>query len=540
MTTPTSHRPRRRKRAQPTTDPTTTGTRRVAIYLRRSTDDEHQPFSIDAQDTALGSYIKSQIGWTLVATFTDDASGATTNRPGLQRALRAAAAGQYDTLLVYRVDRFSRRLSDLLDLLAELDTAGVTFASATEPFDTSTSIGRMLVQLLGVFAEFERATIVDRVINGMTTKASKGKWPGGTRPYGYQVHPDTHHLVPHPEEARPLREIFYLYTRRRLGTRGIAAELNRRGIPNRTGKPWSGYTIARILDNPAYIGHIAYRDIYVTDAHPALIDQKTFDRARRIANARSDAHTQRAMNSSDYHLTGLITCPECGNKYVGTSAKGRTRTYRYYTCFSRARYGAHGCRARRLAAEPADTAVLHALHDFYTRADTLIADAITRAHAQHAQGHTDQYAELSAIDAKIRKKEADIAKYHDAFEAGTMDDITCGPRLVQLRGEIAKLTARRQEVSDTINHLPQAPPPATIDRIRAHLADIITAGTPAERKAMIEALVAEIRITGNQAIPVFKIPEPDQTLPGDPTAATESNPPVRTMVRSVGRQGLEP
>jgi site-specific DNA recombinase len=111
-----------------------------------------------------------------------------------------------------------------------------------------------------------------------------------------------------------------------------------------------------------------------------------------------------------------------------------------------------------------------------------------------------------------------------------------GHSLVQLRGEIAKLTARRQEISDTINHLPRAPPPATIDRIRAHLADIIAAGTPAERKAMIEALVAEIRITGNQAVPVFKIPEPDRTLPGDPAATTESKPPVRAMVRLVDRR----
>ncbi len=158
------------------------GPRRVGIYLRRSTDDEHQAFSIGAQETALGSYVTTQPGWTLTATFTDDASGATTDRPGLQQALRAAKAGRFDILLVYRVDRFSRRLSDLLDLLGELDDAGVAFASATEPFDTSTSIGRMLVPLLGVFAEFERETIIDRVTNGMATKASKGKWPGGTPP----------------------------------------------------------------------------------------------------------------------------------------------------------------------------------------------------------------------------------------------------------------------------------------------------------------------------------------------------------------------
>jgi DNA invertase Pin-like site-specific DNA recombinase len=216
--------------------------RRIAIYLRRSTDDEHQPFSISAQEAALLNYIASQSGWTLVAKYSDDASGATTGRPDLQRALQAARAGRFDVLLVVRVDRFSRRLSDLLALLAELDDAGVAFVSATEPFDTSTSIGRMLVQLLGMFAEFERETIIDRVTKGMAAKAAKaakGKWPGGTRPYGYWVDRDTHKLVPHPEEAPHLKEIFQLYADERLGTRAIAAELNCRGVRNRTGKPWA-------------------------------------------------------------------------------------------------------------------------------------------------------------------------------------------------------------------------------------------------------------------------------------------------------------
>jgi site-specific DNA recombinase len=191
----TTHPKRRRPRSGFGTTPA--GTRRVAIYVRRSTDDEHQPFSIDAQITALTSYVKSQPGWiALPEPFSDDASGATTGRPGLQRALRAAKAGRYDVLLVYRVDRFTRRLSDLLDLLGELDHAGVAFTSATEPFDTSTSIGRMLVHLLGVFAEFERETVIDRVINGMNVKAAKGKWPGGT-PYGYHINPETQKLVPH-------------------------------------------------------------------------------------------------------------------------------------------------------------------------------------------------------------------------------------------------------------------------------------------------------------------------------------------------------
>ncbi|MGH3614151.1 MAG: recombinase family protein [Pseudonocardia sp.] len=150
--------------------------------MRRSTDDEHQPCSKEAQDTQLGTYITSQPGWRIVARFDDDASGATTTRPGLQRALAAARAGAIDVLLVYRVDRFSRSLRDTVALLEQLDTAGVVFRSFTEPFDTSGPMGRMLLQLLAMFARFERDTIIERVIAGMERKAPAGNGKADAAP----------------------------------------------------------------------------------------------------------------------------------------------------------------------------------------------------------------------------------------------------------------------------------------------------------------------------------------------------------------------
>jgi site-specific DNA recombinase len=519
----TTPKPRRGKRrtASITSEP---GLRRIAIYTRRSTDDEHQPFSIDAQLASLRAYITSQPGWTLVQEFTDDASGATTDRPDLQRALRAARAGQYDVLLVVRVDRFSRRLSDLLDLLHELDDAGVAFCSATEPFDTSTPIGRMLVQLLGVFAEFERETIIDRVINGMTTKAAKGKWAGGTRPYGYHVDRDTQKLLPHPEEAPILRDIFRLYTKERLGTRAIATELNQRGVRNRTGRTWSGYTVARILDNPAYVGDIAYRDVHVSDAHEPLIDRSVFDQAREIAAARADAHTQRAASPSEYHLTGLITCPECGAKYIGTAVRGRNARYRYYTCYSRSRYGSAGCTGARLAADATDIAVLQALYDFYQQA-SILEQVITTARQEFRDTHTDRRAELDAITAQISHTQTAIDRYHTAFENGTMDDATAGPRITELRHKITQLTARRDDLSAGLDAEPAPPPPGTIDQLRAYLHHAITAGTSGERKRAIEALVAEIRITQEgKVIPMFKIPTKRHAIHVPESTASTTTP----------------
>lgn len=119
---------------------------RIATYTRISTDEAHQPFSLEAQDTRLRAYVASQDGWELVRTFTDQMSGATVERPNIQRALNEARAGRFDLLLVYRVDRFSRSVRGLAQLLDELDKAGVAFRSATEPFDTTAPAGRMMVR----------------------------------------------------------------------------------------------------------------------------------------------------------------------------------------------------------------------------------------------------------------------------------------------------------------------------------------------------------------------------------------------------------
>ena len=123
---------------------------RVATYIRISTDEDHQPYSLEAQAERLAAYVKSQPDWELARRFSDQASGATTERPELQRALAEARAGRFDLLLVYRVDRFSRSVRGLAQLLEDLDAAGVAFRSATEPFDTTNAAGRMMDQMLGV------------------------------------------------------------------------------------------------------------------------------------------------------------------------------------------------------------------------------------------------------------------------------------------------------------------------------------------------------------------------------------------------------
>jgi site-specific DNA recombinase len=543
----------RSRTARGTKRPATTledlDTVRVGIYMRRSTDDEHQPYSIEAQDDRLKSYVDSQPGWRIVMRFSDDASGATTDREDLQRALAAARAGLIDVLLVYRVDRFSRNLRDTVTMLDELDSCGVVFRSATEPFDTSTPMGRMLVQMLGMFAQFERDTIIDRVIAGMERKAAKGLWKGGRRPFGYTVNPG-HRLIPHPAESAIVRLIFRLYTYDRLGSKVVARVLNDRGHRTTTGGTWSSYQVLRVLANRVYLGELTFREITVPDCHTPLIDTETFDEAQRILAERGEDHAHRAANGSDYQLTGLMRCPQCGKAMIGTRAHGKNKVYRYYTCFNRSRYDSTKCDGRRLNADAVETAVLGALARFYRDHHALIADAVAEAQRQHRAGHATQQAELASVEAKIAETNGKIDRYLTAFENGKLDDELVGQRLGELRATSKQLAARREELAAALDAEPTMPDTATLAQVADQVTQVIDAGSDKIRKALIETLIARVIITGpDRVVPVYRIPQP-RTNPDTAhtnKALTSGNPPVRAtkegvraMTNLVELTGFEP
>jgi site-specific DNA recombinase len=351
---------------------------RVAIYLRISTDEEHQPFSLEAQEHRLRAFIESQPGWCLAREpYVDQMSGAKIERPALQRALRDASLGLYDVLLVYRVDRFARKLSVLVDLLEQLEKSGVAFRSATEPIDTSSATGRMLVQLLGVFAEFERETIIDRVINGMERKAARGEWTAGRYPFGYTVaerrkgDDGPNYLIVDETHAPLVPIIFDKYALEKWGANRIATWLNDNGHRTRRGALWSNKSVLEVLRNRAYVGEVYFRGSWHIAPHPPLIDAARFAEAQAILAKRGDGHAPRTADGSDYLLSGLVKCAKCGHAFIGTAAHGRSQPYRYYTCFRRHRYGTRSCDADRLRADDLEGAVLDSLLRTYRSSDLI-------------------------------------------------------------------------------------------------------------------------------------------------------------------------
>jgi site-specific DNA recombinase len=510
---------------------------RVATLTRRSTDEQHQPFSIEAQDTKLAAYIQSQDDWRLIENcrYTDDMSGATLDRPGLKRALLDARAGRYDILLVYRVDRVARTLRGLLEVLDQLEQAGVAFCSASEHFDTHTPVGRMIVQILGAFAEFERATIIDRVIAGMERKAASGAWCGGARPYGYQVDTTTGYLSPHPGEAPLVPTIFDRYTSQRHGARAIAAWLNRAGHRTRAGRPWSHASVITVLRNRVYLGEISYRGQHHPAPHPPLIDPATFQAAQRLLQERGEDRRTSASNASDYLLAGKLVCTHCGLHYVGTAAIGNRYRYRYYTCFSLQRYGKQACPSQRLPADQLDQAILAGLLDTFARTD--LAQQATRAIRSQAAGARDRAeGELAAIRTEIDQAEAAIERYLGAFEAGTLPEAQCGKRVQALGAKLADLQARELELQQALaaSATQEPPTPADLDELASQLRQVIEHAPVTAKKALAQQLVHEIRVASRDDIrPIFRIPTRHEPSPGEGEK-------VRKLVGSVPLAGLEP
>ncbi|CAN5767286.1 hypothetical protein BH23ACT12_BH23ACT12_04930 [soil metagenome] len=217
----------------------------VATYSRISTDEDRQPFSLEAQADKLQDHIARQEGWRLVRTYTDQVSGKTLNRPGLKQALADARAGSFDLLLVFlvfKVDRLARSTSGLVNVLEALETSRVAFRSVSEPFETTTAAGRMMIQMLGVFAEFEREMIVERTKLGLANKASKGEWTGGVAPFGYRYDPEIRLLVPVEEEASAVRQIFDRYGNLHWGSAKIGLWLNDKAGTTRRRHRWTPKT----------------------------------------------------------------------------------------------------------------------------------------------------------------------------------------------------------------------------------------------------------------------------------------------------------
>lgn len=259
---------------------------KVAIYLRVSTTEQaEEGFSIAAQKERLKAYVQSQ-GWELGPIYEDGGfSGGTINRPSFGKLREDMKLKKFDLILVYKLDRLSRNMRDLSNLVHEMDEQGVFFKSATEPFDTTTPAGKLIFNMLGSVAEFERGMIAERVKMGMLQKAKEGKGVlGFNHPYGYDYSEGV--LIPNQQEAAAVRQIYSSYISGQTLSE-IATILNSRGILTKKGRAWTKQTVLNIVTNPLYAGYHRWLTFYWKGEHLPLVETNKWNSAQKIRSYRS-------------------------------------------------------------------------------------------------------------------------------------------------------------------------------------------------------------------------------------------------------------
>jgi site-specific DNA recombinase len=491
---------------------------RVCLYTRISTDEENQPTSLASQHERLEAFCKVQEDWRIIAHHEDRATGTKLDRPGLQAALDLARQGRIDQLLVYRIDRLSRKVRQLASIAEELAKLDVILRSATEPFDTGAAAGRMMLQMLGVFAEFEHATIVDRVTSGIERRAKEGRWPNGRIPFGY-ARDEQKQLIPDERTAPIIRRIFKLYAAGRLGAAAIARRLDAERAPAPP-RGWQPAVVLWILANEAYVGRVHWRDQSFPGLHEPLIDGDIFERAQALLKERGGDWSHRAARA-DFLLSGLLRCGRCRRAYVGMSAKGNGGTYHYYACSGRQKLGRKGCDGERLSKEKLEAAILSQLTEIY-RDGGLICDAIGQAAARQDTDHEALTERRASLAKEIGRAERAIERYQDAFEAGNLDPTRFNERLGALDVRVDALRGQDQALARELSaDVPATPDKAALRAVADHLGRVIGAGDPDQAKALLRILVAELRVNSrSEILPTYRVGAPvvcAQTSSVEPT-----------------------
>jgi site-specific DNA recombinase len=351
---------------------------RCAIYTRKSTEEglDQEFNSLDAQREAAEAFIQSQRreGWIALPEFYDDGgyTGGNMDRPALTRLLRAVEAGQLDCVVVYKVDRLSRSLLDFTRMLSLFEKHKVSFVAVTQQFNTSTSLGRLTLNILLSFAQFERELIGERTRDKMSAARRKGKWVGGYPVLGYDIDPAGGRLAVNEEEAEQVRAIFALFEKSHSVLLTLA-EIERRGWrlkswtrktgQFRPGGPFALNSLRRLLTNILYSGAIRHKGQRYPGEHAAILAPGVWDRVQTLITHPAGLTHARSRNKHLALLGGLLYCESCAARMVYSYSRKNDRMHPYYVCLSAQRKGWATCPTKSLSARAIEESVLNRLKD---------------------------------------------------------------------------------------------------------------------------------------------------------------------------------
>ena len=338
---------------------------RCAIYTRKSTNEklDEEFTTLDAQRESAESYIASQKsqGWiALPKKYDDDGfTGANIDRPALQRLLKDITDRKIDCVVVYKVDRLSSSLLDFSRLLEVFEQNNVTFVSITQHFNTNSSMGRLTLNILLSFAQFEREMISERTADKIGAARRKGKYTGGCPALGYDVDKEKHKLIINPKEAKLVRHIFNLYIKEQsllkvsqiINSQGYRTKIhNQKHGKRRGGKIFKNTSVQWIIKNVHYIGKVSHKDKIYDGEHEKILPEEIFNKAQAILkkNHRPPGSSKRKKQLG--LLSHILYCRPCDKGMIYTYARKGTRHYKYYICQTATKHGYNHCQTKMIAA----------------------------------------------------------------------------------------------------------------------------------------------------------------------------------------------
>jgi site-specific DNA recombinase len=483
---------------------------RCAIYTRKSTEEGlQQEFnSLDAQRESAEAFVASQQheGWTCLADRYDDGgfTGGNMERPGLARMMADIEAGKVDCVMVYKVDRLSRSLLDFARMMRVFDDQRVSFVSVTQQFNTATSMGRLVLNVLLSFAQFEREIIGERTRDKIAATRRKGKWSGGRPLLGYDVDPRGYRLVVNENEAVRVRAIFDLYLQHQA-LPPVVRELEARGWSNKRwqtragtesgGAPFTKLGLRRLLTNVLYDGKVRYKDEVHQGEHPAIVDASVFQRVQALLQPVSRGGTPPVRNKFGALLKGILRCTPCGCAMTPCHTTKGEKRYRYYTCTAAQKQGWDRCPSKSIPAAEIEALVVERIR--------CVGRDPALLRATLAQAREQDEARTAELQAEQRGLEKDLARWHGEVHAlsGRIrpgdDNNAVITRLADLQERIGLVEGRVKKVRDQTHDVRRR----LIDEEEAAAAlalfdPVWEALTPAEQVRVVGLLVERVDFDG--------------------------------------------
>lgn len=543
--------------------------KKLAIYTRVSTiEQSEEGYSIDEQERLLRRWAEKN-NYEVYNCYSDRGiSGkAIKNRPALKDLLKDAEDKKFDMVIVWKINRISRKLIHVLEISDILEKNNIAFKSYSEAFDNSTPSGKMQFQMMALVGEFERGTIAQNVKMGMCAKAKAGEWCGG-QVLGYDLVPVEKQQVAkrtktvltiNEREAESVRFIFNEYASGK-GYKAITNQLNKLGYKTKKGNNFSVGSIRDILTNPVYIGKIRYnvrqnwsekrrRNIntnpIITDGiHKAIIDEKLWDKVQAILESKKGKPSR--IYDGEYPLTGILKCPKCGAGMVimrttNTLKNGDKRRIAYYACGNWKNKGTAICNSNAIRVDKANEYVFSKLSELLSD-DRMVKIIVDNVNKERIKKVNPAKKDLSKIDNELEKLDKKRAKLFEAYE----DEIITKEEFKVRKDELMKRVKALEEekapllvtLSDDVN---EEVPYELVKSILENFSKVLTESSKREQqKKLLHMIISEITINELREIDSIKIKLDDNLINylSNEEGVSMKGTPSSFMLRNIGIKTL--